>query len=225
VIAWLEGSDPGLKNEVLVIGAHYDHVGSMSIHKADTDYIYNGADDNASGTSGVLAVAKAFGSMSENPKRSVLFMAFAGEEKGLLGSASYVRKPLWPLEQTVAMLNLDMISRNSIDSVELVGARLSPGLVKIVRKANREEGMVLTESTSPYLDGGSDHASFFRKGIPALFFFAGFHSDYHEVTDNPDRINAEKAARISRLAFLSAWQIANEKKHYKIVSTAVAEAE
>ncbi|MFZ4523676.1 MAG: M28 family peptidase [Bacteroidales bacterium] len=218
VIAFLEGSDPKLKDEVVVIGGHYDHIGFIREHKADTDYIYNGADDNASGTSGVLAVARAFASMAESPKRSVLFMAFAGEEKGLLGSATYVKRPLWPLEKTVAMINLDMIGRNDPDSLELVGARQNPGLVKVVRKQNREIGFRLAESKEDHMDGGSDHASFFGKGIPAIFLFAGLHPDYHEVTDNPNRINSEKAARVARLAFLTAWRIANESNHYKIVT-------
>jgi len=216
VIAVLEGTHPGLKDEAIIIGGHYDHLGFQQEHKADSDYIYNGADDNASGTCAMLAVAKAFSSMVENPKRSVIFMAFAGEEKGLLGSDSYVQKPLWPLSKTVAMLNLDMISRNDIDSLEIIGARQNPGLVKVVRKQNKDIGFKLAESKNKRMDEGSDHFSFFKKGIPVIFFFTGFHPDYHEVTDNPDRVNPEKAAKVSRLAFLTAWVVANENKHYKI---------
>jgi hypothetical protein len=216
VIGWLEGSDPALKDEAVIIGGHYDHIGYQAEHEAGSDYIYNGADDNASGTSGVLAIAKAAASMAETPRRSMIFMAFAGEEKGLLGSASYVRKPLWPLGKTVAMLNLDMISRNNPDSLEIIGARQNPGLVKIVRKENKETGFTLVESRTKQLRGDSDHASFFKKGIPVIFFFTGLHDDYHKVTDNPDRINADKAARVARLAFLTAWTVANENKHYKM---------
>ncbi|MEI6456398.1 MAG: M28 family peptidase [bacterium] len=217
VIGIMEGSDPVLSREAVVVGAHYDHIGFIKEHKADTDYIFNGADDNASGTSGVLALAKAFSSMDEKPRRSVIFMAFAGEEKGLLGSATYVKNPLFPLGNTVAMIDLDMISRNYPDSLEIIGAHQNPDLVKIVRKANRKVRMVLEESKGDQMGGGSDHYSFYRKNIPDLFFFAGIHKDYHQVSDNPDRIDAEKAARVSRLAFLTLWKIANDDQKYKLI--------
>jgi len=219
VIAWLEGSDPDLKDEAIIIGGHYDHIGYEKEHPADSDYIYNGADDNASGTSGVIAVAKAFASMIDTPRRSVIFMAFAGEEKGLLGSDSYIRKPLWPLGKTVAMLNLDMIGRNDPDSIEIIGGRQNPGLGRIVSRQNRETGFILTENKQEPMTGGSDHASFFKKDVPVIFFFSGLHEDYHKVTDSPDRINFDKAARVARLAFLTAWTVANEDRHYKIVKS------
>lgn len=225
VVAWLEGSDPVLKNEVIIIGGHYDHIGFEKEPQGKSDFIYNGADDNASGTSGVLAVAKAFATMAENPQRSVIFIAFAGEEKGLLGSSTYVHRPLWPLNKTVAMINLDMIARNDPDSVQILGARQNPGLAKVVRKENKEIGFKLAVSKSKYLEGGSDHVPFFKSGVPVIFFFTGLHEDYHQVTDNPDRINADKAARVSRLAFLTAWAVANESRHYKIVHPAGRENE
>jgi Zn-dependent M28 family amino/carboxypeptidase len=225
VIAFLEGSDPVLKDEAIVIGGHYDHIGFEKEHQAGSDYIYNGADDNASGTSGVLAIAKAFATNRESPKRSVIFVAFAGEEKGLLGSATYVAAPRWPLEKTAAMLNLDMISRNDPDSLELIGARQNPGLAKIVRKENKKVGFFLLESKRKRLDGGSDHASFFEKGIPVIFFFTGLHKDYHKVTDESGLIDCDKAAKVARLAFMTAWTVANEKKHYKILYPAVPEDE
>ncbi len=218
VIGYLEGSDPELKKEAIVIGAHYDHVGFIESAKPDTDYIYNGADDNASGTSGVIALAKAFAAMPEKPKRSVIFMAYAGEEKGLLGSATYVGNPLWPLKETMAMLNLDMISRNHPDSLEIIGARQNPDLAKIIRKQNKKIGFILEESKGKSMGGGSDHYNFYKKEIPDIFFFAGLHKDYHQVGDNPDKIDAGKAARVSRLAFLTAWYLANDKKHYKLIS-------
>jgi len=217
VIGYLEGSHPERKKELVIIGGHYDHVGFIKEHKPDTDYIYNGADDNASGTSGVLAVAKAFTSMPERPDRSVLFIAFAGEEKGLLGSATYVKEPLLPLENTVAMINLDMISRNHPDSLEILGAKQNPDLTRIVRKQNKKIGMILKESHSNHMDGGSDHQSFYRKGIPDIFFFTDVHKDYHQVNDNPDRTDPEKAARVSRLVFLTAWYIANDTHRYKLI--------
>ena len=216
VIAFLEGSDPGLKSEAVIIGGHYDHLGYLREHQTGTDYIYNGADDNASGTSGVLAAARAFGSMDEKPKRSIIFMAFAGEEKGLLGSATYMKQPLWPVNKTVAMLNLDMIGRNYPDSLEVIGAKQNPGIWRIIRRQNRRVGFILAESKGKRMNEGSDHYNFFRNGIPAVYFFTGFHQDYHKVTDNPDRINSEKAARVARLAFLTAWSIANNSAWFKI---------
>ena len=167
----------------------------------------------------MLAVAKAFASMPVHPARSMIFIAFAGEEKGLLGSITYVRNPLWPLNKTAAMFDLDMISRNSPDSLEIIGAKQNPGLVKIIRKQNKNTGFILAESKSKQMDGGSDHYTFFKKGIPDIFFFTGLHKDYHQVTDSPDKINAEKAARVARLAFLSAWTVANEHRYYKIVKS------
>ena len=219
VIGILRGSDPVLKEEAIVVGAHYDHIGNLKEHRADSDFIFNGADDNASGTGGMLAVAKAMASMPEPPRRSVIFIAFAGEEKGLLGSETYVRKPLWPLKKTAAMLNLDMISRNFPDSLEIIGARQNPDLMKIIRKQNQKTGFMLKENQDVDIDQGSDHYSFFRRGITAVVFFTGLHQDYHKVSDGPEKVNAEKAARVSRLAFLTAWWLANDKHHYKIVES------
>jgi len=219
VYGYLEGEDPLLKNELLVIGAHYDHVGYMEKHKADADYIFNGADDNASGTGGVLATAKAFCAMGTKPRRSVLFILFAGEEKGLLGSATYTRNPLFPLEQTVGMLNLDMISRNSPDSLYLIGQQQSPDMAKIVVEENKNTGFILVDENHGEMGRGSDHYNFYRKGVPVIFFFTNLHDDYHEVTDNPDRIDAEKAAKVARLVFLSAWRMANESQRYNMISS------
>jgi len=216
VIGIIPGSDSGLKNEYLVVGAHYDHVGYNKEHSETEDYILNGADDNASGTSGMLAVAEAFSKMKTKPKRSVLFMAFSGEEKGLYGSAAYVGKPLFPLEQTVAMLNMDMISRNGIDTLFLEGAELSPDLVNIVKAENIGIEFKLQLNEDEHV-GGSDHASFYEKKVPFIFFFAGLHPDYHTVRDNPGTINPEKAARIAKLVFKTAWYVANDNKGYKLI--------
>ena len=144
-------------------------------------------------------------------------MAFAGEEKGLLGSDSYIRSPLIPLDETVAMLNLDMISRNSPDSLQIIGARQNPGLTKIIRKQNKQVGFILALSNSKEMGGGSDHFSFFKKDVPSVFFFSGIHTDYHRTGDNPGRIDAAKAARVAKLAFLTSWYIANDNHRYKII--------
>lgn len=214
VVAFLEGSDPVLKDELLVIGAHYDHVGAGRDKGDGSDYIFNGADDNASGTSGVLAIAGLFAQQKAAPKRSVLFILFAGEERGLFGSQAYIRNPVVPIEKTVAMINLDMISRNG-DSLFLEGSAACPELTEIVRSKNEQTGLNLILDKNE-LTGGSDHASFSTKGVPFLFFISGLHKDYHQVSDNPDKSDALKAARTAHLGFLTAWQIANEDQHYTL---------
>ncbi|MBZ0199373.1 MAG: M20/M25/M40 family metallo-hydrolase [Ignavibacteriaceae bacterium] len=216
VVGLLEGSDPELKEEVLVIGAHYDHVGVMKKHRDDEDYIFNGADDNASGTSCLLSVAAALSKMDTKPKRSILFIAFCGEEKGLFGSKYYVENPLIPLENTVAMLNLDMTGRNSIDSLFIEAADVSPELKEINEKENEAVGFTLLYSSN-IGSGRSDHANFIKKGIPALFYFSGMHPDYHKVSDNPDKINYPKAVKVAKLVLRTAWQIANDNKKYSLI--------
>jgi hypothetical protein len=216
VVGFIEGSDPVLKNEFVVIGAHYDHVGFKKQTKPGEDFIYNGADDNASGTSGVMAIAHAFSLSKEKPKRSVLFILFAGEEKGLYGSQYYTSHPLLPLDKTVAMFNLDMIGRNSPKTLNLVGAAKSPDIAAITRKANKKLRFTLSENNS--VMGGSDHYNFYKKGIPFMFYFSGLHEDYHQVSDNPDKIDYKKAARVAQLVFLTAWQIANEDEHYTVIT-------
>jgi hypothetical protein len=216
VAGLIEGADAKLKKELVVIGAHYDHVGYIKPHKEGEDYIYNGADDNASGTSAVLAIAKAFGAAKKKPKRSILLMTFAGEEKGLFGSRAYVEQPLLPLENTVAMLNLDMVGRNAPDSVSVGGVSRSPDLVKINEEENREVGMVLDYSIESY-HNRSDQYNFARKKVPFLFYFTGLHQDYHRVGDNPDKINEHKIARIATLAFRVAWRAANTDQRFRFV--------
>jgi Zn-dependent M28 family amino/carboxypeptidase len=213
VASSLEGSDS--VHEVVVIGAHYDHVGVSRDHKPGDDFIYNGADDNASGTTALLGIARAMSAMPLHPRRTVLFLAFAGEEKGLFGSEYYVRNPLLPLQKTVAMLNFDMVGRNGRDSLYIIGAKESPDLARIVHEANRDVGMVLIDSELE--GGGSDHMSFTAKGIPAVHFFSGLHADYHRVSDNPDRIDMQKVSLVAQLGLLTAWTIANETEQYILV--------
>ncbi|MBC8182428.1 M28 family peptidase [candidate division KSB1 bacterium] len=205
VVGLLEGSDPELKDEIVVIGGHYDHLGARN----DTT-IYNGADDNASGTAGVMATAKAFFSCSEKPKRSILFMAFAGEEKGLFGSRYYVgTDPLFPLENTVAMINLDMISRNDTSEVEVYGWSKSEEMKQVFLNANELVNLPHEFKDEKGMRGGSDHMSFGRKDIPYLFFITGLHKDYHKPTDTVEKILPEKMAKVARIAFGCVWQAAN----------------
>ncbi len=216
VVALREGSDPELKKQLIVVGAHYDHVGYKP-GQADSgeDYIYNGADDNASGTVALLEVAEAF-SRQPRPRRSVLFIAFAGEEKGLFGSRYYVEQPLWPLSQTRAMFNMDMVGRNQGDRVSIIGYRHSPDLKRINEAANKYVGMDLRYDGEEFFRR-SDHYNFARKKIPVLFYNTGLHKDYHKVSDNPDKINVGKIATVARLVFRTVWHAANTAETFRYV--------
>ncbi len=216
VVGFIEGTDPELKKEIIVIGAHYDHVAPKKKVNLTDDVIFNGADDNASGTVAILALAKAFGTLQQAPKRSLLFIAFTGEELGLLGSDAYANNPLFPLDKTVAMINFDMVGRNSLDTVYIVGGSRSPDLKEINIKENAKVGFVLGYDFENFL-GRSDQASFLKKKVPALYYTSGEHPDYHKVTDEVRLINPEKIAKISRLAFYTINKIANESRHYKVI--------
>ncbi len=216
VVGWIEGRDRRLKQEILVLGAHYDHVGVLKNAAAGMDSIYNGADDNASGTSLLLSLASAYGRFPTKPRRSVLFIAFAGEEKGLFGSRAYVEQPLFPLEQTVAMLNFDMVGRNAPDTVLVGGVTHSPDLIRINERENRFVGLELEYSLEPYYTR-SDQYNFGRHRIPYLFYSGGLHEDYHQVTDHAYKINEYKIAMIARLAFRVSWTIANTEERFRFV--------
>lgn len=214
VVGFLEGSDPVLKKEVLIIGAHYDHVGPYKTPRFEQDSIYNGADDNASGTAGVMVNAKAFCALNERPKRSILFIAFGGEEKGLVGSAFYCKNPLFPLENTVAMLNMDMISRNDPNMVHIVASKKSPDLTKINEKENEKLGLKLDYGQDMFINS-SDHAPFLAQGIPALFYFTGVTKVLHSPKDEADTIDSGKAEKIAKLVFYNAYYIANDNNRYQ----------
>jgi len=215
VVGYVEGSDSLLKHELVVVGAHYDHVGYKKEHAPGEDYIFNGADDNASGTCALLGVAAGFGALAERPRRSVLLIAFTGEEKGLFGSEYYARNPLFPLEKTVAMLNLDMVGRNAEDTLFLIGTESSPDLGAIARKEDPLIGLTLVDTALN--SGGSDHMSFMKRKIPSLFFHSGLEPELHTVRDNPELINTRKIARASQLAFLTAVHIANDSSRYRYI--------
>ncbi len=190
VIAFLEGNDPVLKKEIVVLGAHYDHLGMGgrgSLASSKEPQIHNGADDNASGTSGLLELAEYFASKRNELKRSILFIAFSGEELGLLGSKFFVDNPTVPLENIVAMINMDMIGRLNENKLTIYGTGTSPKWKPLLNELN-------SDSTFKYnfIDGGfgpSDHSSFYSKNIPVLFFFTGTHQDYHKPSDDYDKIN------------------------------------
>jgi hypothetical protein len=204
IAAKVTGSDPVLKDEVVIVGAHYDHVG-----KDNRGRVFGGADDNASGTSGVVELARAFNSLAESPKRTILFILFTAEEKGLLGSRYYLEHPLFPLEDTLAMINFDMIGRNDVDQVSLLGRYQYPKLYEVIDRANRESvNLEINFSVEEYVRQ-SDHFPFMREDIPALFFNSGMHDQLHRPEDTANRIKSDKAEKITRLAFLALWQIAN----------------
>ena len=206
VMALLSGNDPLLKDEVFVIGAHYDHLGIGGRgSRAPDKYgeIHNGADDNASGTAGMLELAEYFSANRDKLRHSILFQAYGAEESGLLGSKHYVENPLIPLEKTYAMLNLDMIGRDTDTSVVMNGFGNSHIWEELVDDANKEVGMKIKKSKVG--GGSSDHASFNRKGIPNLFFFTGVHEDYHKPSDDWDKVNYEGTLRILTLARNLAW--------------------
>ena len=189
---FLEGNDPVLKNEYIVIGAHYDHLGidqmlEASMYKGKDKQVHNGADDNASGTTGLLEIAEKIASVKDQLKRSIIFLAFSGEEEGILGSTFYTNNPSVPLENIVAMLNMDMIGRlDSLKDLTVIGAGTSSEWKELLNEKNKYGfKLALDESGT----GGSDHQAFSVKDIPVLFFFTGMHSDYHKPSDDWQKIN------------------------------------
>ena len=198
VIGVLPGAGPKA-NETLVIGAHYDHVGrgQLASRTPGSGEIHNGADDNASGVAGLLAIARQLISRDEPLDRTVVFIAFTAEENGLLGSAHYAKEPVWPLESTVAMLNLDMVGRLRNNELTINGVGTAEQFKTMVDSVNQDFGFSLSTSDSGY--GPSDHASFYAKKVPVLHFFTGLHDDYHQPGDDFELLNLPGIVRISRL--------------------------
>lgn len=216
IVGWIKGSDPELKNEFVIIGAHYDHIGVSPRPNNENDSIMNGADDNASGTAAVMAVANAFAA-GKKPARSVVFLLFTAEERGLVGSQFYTDNPLFPLDKTVAMINMDMVGRNGTDSVYVVGKQYNPDLAKLVNAEIPKNGLKEVEMQMD-LYQSSDYYPFYKKGISAIGLTSGLHKDYHQVSDNPDKINHTKVRKISQLVYNVAWQIANSTEYYTIIN-------
>lgn len=232
VAGLLEGSSPTLKEETILISAHHDHNGMSG------QEIWHGADDNASGTVGVVTLAHAFAENRAQPKRSILFVVFAAEERGLLGAFWMASHPLRPLETTRAMINFDMIGRDEQESnqtkglitipadtsnrLNLIGATYSPDYAKVVTQENRRVGLVLDDrfdhDAALNIFFRSDQFPFVLKNIPSFWWFTGFHPDYHHTTDTADKIDYPKMAKILRLAYLSAWDFANERDTPRFVA-------
>jgi Zn-dependent M28 family amino/carboxypeptidase len=217
--AFIEGSEK--PNEIVVISAHYDHVGVKN------GAVYNGADDDGSGTVALLEIAKAFQNAKKEghgPKRSILFLHVTGEEHGLLGSSYYSENPLFPMANTITDINIDMIGRrdaahaNTNNYVYVIGAdRLSTDLDNITATANKK--YVQMDLDYKYNDPAdpnhfyerSDHYNFAKNGVPSVFLFNGVHTDYHQKTDTPDKIEFDALTKRAQLAFTIAWELANRE--------------
>jgi Zn-dependent M28 family amino/carboxypeptidase len=210
VIGVLPGSDPARAKEAIVIGAHYDHVGlggHLSMSPERTGEIHNGADDNASGTASIIEIARVATEQRARFPRTLVFVAFAGEERGLLGSAYYAEHPVIPMTNTVAMLNLDMVGR-ARGAVDISGLEVSPSMEADLQAAANAIGEGLTIARQGPGAGRSDDFNFAVRRVPAINFFTGFHADYHRPTDDWDRIDSVGAKRVATLALEFAAHIA-----------------
>ena len=209
VLGLLPGSHPELKDEVIVIGAHYDHVGygTRRNSRGPTGYVHNGADDNASGTSGLLELAEAFSLLAESPQRTILFAFWDAEEKGLLGSRYWTTHPTVPLEKVVMAINADMIGRLRKEKLTLFGTRSGYGLRRLVSLQN--EGSALKLDFSWSIKPNSDHYPFFQRKIPFLLWHTGMHDAYHTPRDDVGLISHGGIRKVTRLMFHVAYDLAD----------------
>ncbi|HEX7897957.1 MAG TPA: M28 family peptidase [Planctomycetota bacterium] len=229
VVGVIEGTDPKLKDEIVVVGAHYDHVGTADQKdygrlggRGGDDKIWNGADDNGSGTSTLLGVAKAFGEGGLKAKRTIVFIAFSGEEAGLIGSAYYCRKPYGTIEKHAYMLNLDMVGRNPQKPIELHGVGSAEGgvLRKVAERAVAASGLKATLNDGVKLVGGdSDHSSFRDKRVPYSFFFSGFHADYHRPSDTAEKLAYDNMVKVAHTSVDILLDVANLEERPRFVGT------
>jgi hypothetical protein len=220
VVGLLEGSDPTLKNELVGIGAHLDHLGWQG------DTVYPGADDDGSGSTALLEIVRAMHLTGAKPKRSILFMAFCGEEMGLIGSGYYSDHPIFPHDQMIAELQMDMVGRDSdgiqngdrnrvdkkeenVDTMRLVGSkRISTDLHNLIESTNKYIGFKFKWDAEDVYTR-SDHYNFAKHGIPIAFLFDGFHPDYHQPTDTVEKINFTKLTNAAKLYYMVALELAN----------------
>ncbi len=213
VVGLWEGSDPALKSETVVVGAHHDHVGRGTMAPSaggpqDIGKVHPGADDNASGTAAILEIAEAFAAAKERPRRSLLFLSFSGEELGLLGSLYYVEHPILPLDQVETMVNCDMVGRyRESEGMEIGGVGTGEGLQALVEKANEPYRLRLT--WDPQGVAPSDNTSFFLKKIPVLFYFTGLHEQYHTPRDTWDTVNYDGEVKVTSMCLDAVRLLAN----------------
>ena len=224
VVGWIPGTEH--PDEYIVVSAHYDHLGIKD------GKVYNGADDDGSGTTSLLAMAHAFSKAAQEgyrPKRSIVFIAFSGEEKGLLGSTYYSEHPLFPLAQTVVDLNIDMVGRKDKkhhhhkNYVYLIGSNILSQELDSISHAVNVRFMRLSldytynSTTDPnHYYYRSDHYNFAKHGIPVIFYFNGVHADYHQPTDKIDKIDFELMTKRAQLVFHTAWELANRAERLKL---------
>ena len=218
VVGLIRGSDPALRNEYVVYSAHMDHVGTVGdgiggCRPTGEDTICNGADDDASGSTGILLVAEAYAKLKVKPRRSIIILHVSAEEKGLWGSWWFSEHPTVPLDQIVADINYDMIGRNNPDSIVVIGKEHSDMGETLARVNAGHPELNLTTADDIWPDERfyfrSDHFNFARKGVPILFFFNGVHEDYHRATDHVEKIEYDKLSRVARIGFYLGAEIAN----------------
>jgi hypothetical protein len=237
ILAALEGGDPRLKDEWVVVSSHVDHMG------VEGDQVMNGADDNGSGAVGVLEIAEAYAlgvQDGHRPKRSIMFVAFNAEEQGLLGSWAFVEHPPVPLDRIVAVLNMDMIGRNeevpegggprftglpaqtaesNANAVNLLGYSRTAALAQVIEKADERIGLTLKkvlDNNKSQLVRRSDQWPFLQRGVPSLFFHTGLHPDYHTPRDTPEKINYPKMERIVRLVHQASWDLSEQSERPRL---------
>jgi hypothetical protein len=221
VIGILPGRDPSLRNEAVIVGAHYDHLGGGGFGALDPDSsgaVHNGADDNASGTSALIHIARALA--ADPPARTTVFIAFSGEEVGLLGSAHYVRQPLYPLDRTIAMINLDMVGRMKNKRLIVYGTATATEFPALLDSLNWYQGFDLKKQGDGY--GPSDQSSFFAAHRPVLHVFTDLHEDYHRTTDDWDKVNVEGLARVIDFTAGIATALGNRTRPLTFVDAAPA---
>ncbi|HKC89495.1 MAG TPA: M20/M25/M40 family metallo-hydrolase, partial [Blastocatellia bacterium] len=234
IITVLEGSDPVLKNEYVAISAHYDHLGIGT--PVNGDAIYNGADDDGSGTAAVLALAEAF-ARGPRPKRTILFIWHCGEERFLWGSRYFTEHPTIPLNQIIADLNMDMIgrTRKEADANPANKMLVKPGEIYVIgsKKMSTELGEISEAVNRSYLHltfnyqfddpkdtsqlfSRSDHISYARKGIPIIFYYNGEHEDYHQPSDSVEKIDYQNMEKVARTVYATAWELANRAQRPRV---------
>lgn len=208
ILAMIEGRDPTVREQVILLGGHYDHVGYGTARNSygPTGYIHNGADDNASGTAGLLELVEAFAGLPEPPRRTLLFAFWDGEEKGLLGSKHWAANPTIRLDKIALAVNLDMIGRLNGRKLEVHGTRTGFGMRQLVSRAN--EGIDLNLDFVWKLEANSDHYSFYERNVPVLMLHTGLHNDYHRPSDDAEKVNGDGMQQVTRLLFNVADQLA-----------------
>jgi Zn-dependent M28 family amino/carboxypeptidase len=228
VVGIIEGSDPVLKNECVIYTAHFDHEGVN-----DKGEVYNGADDNASGSMALLEVAQAFSNLKKKPLRSIVFAWVNGEEKGLLGSEYYTDNPIFPMEKTLVDINLDMVGRSKMpsDTGKFMGTDLnvtqkgeiivytaheSTELLNMLSLSSRLAGINVLDMGKDLPFGSSDHVNFRAKGVPAFLIHSGLHSDLHSVRDDIEKIDFDKMEKVSKMVFLLGYKVANQRERIKV---------